>query len=100
MPLTGAKYVFASDTWALTFGTAASKTKSVIGEGVSFLAVSVIVITAGLGSFLSNAKITFKPPFSKANSVGMPESVIKSNKSVKSEEKVKFKTKKLQTSNP
>jgi hypothetical protein len=58
----------------LTFGTAASKTNSVIGEAVSFLAFSVIVITAGLGSFLSNAKSILKPLFSKANSCGMPTS--------------------------
>lgn len=55
-------------------GTAAWKTKSVMGKASEFVAVTMMDTTLdGLPGTFSNAKIIFKPFFSKAVMGGKPE---------------------------
>lgn len=56
-----------------TLGTAAWKTKSVMGKASEFVAVTMMDTTLdGLPGTFSNAKIIFKPFFSKAVMGGKP----------------------------
>lgn len=55
-----------------TFGTAAWKRKSFMGNEVEFVAVRVIAVTTGLLGLRSKENTTLRPFFSKAVMLGIP----------------------------